>query len=79
MEEQIIDILNENARDDIDWAAQEKIIDDEIIDSLDTVAVIGELSETFDIEISVDDMVPENFNSVKAMAAMVERLMAEQK
>jgi D-alanine--poly(phosphoribitol) ligase subunit 2 len=74
MEEKIINILNEDARDDIDWAAQTAIVDDELIDSLDMVAIIGDMNEEFDIEISVDEMTGENFNSVAAMCAMVKKL-----
>lgn len=32
------------------------------------------LCERFDIEIDVDDMMPENFNSVEAMVTLVEKL-----
>lgn len=78
MENQIIAILNENAGSDVDWASQEKIMDDEMIDSLDLVAIISDLDEKYDIEITVDDITPENFNSVAAIAEMVARLMKQQ-
>lgn len=74
MEEKILAILRENAGEDIDWASQEAIVDDELIDSLDMVAIIGDLNDEFDVEITVDDMVPENFNSVSAIAAMIDHL-----
>ena len=52
--------------------------DDCVIDSFDIVSIIGEVSEKFGVEISVDDILPENFNSVKALYALIERLKEEQ-
>ena len=53
-------------------------IDDGILDSFDVVGIIAELTNAFDISISIDDMVPENFNSVEAMHALVERRLDEE-
>ncbi len=74
--EKIIEIL-ESIRSDIDFANEEKLIDDGILDSFDIVAVVGELCDEFDITITVDDMEPENFNSVKAIKELVDRLVDE--
>ena len=74
--ERIIEIL-ESIRSDIDFEKEEGLIDDGILDSFDIVAVVGELCDEFDITITVDDMEPENFNSVKAIKALVDRLMDE--
>ena len=74
--ERIIEIL-ESIRSDIDFEKEEGLIDDGILDSFDIVAVVGELCDEFDITITVDDMEPENFNSVKAIKALVDRLMEE--
>lgn len=54
----------------------ENIIEGGYLDSFELMALIGGLSETFGIEITVDDIVPENFNSVDAMVEMVKRLSA---
>ncbi len=74
--EKIIEIL-ESIRSDVDFANEEKLIDDGILDSFDIVAVVGELCDEYDITITVDDMDPENFNSVKAIKDLVDRLMDE--
>ena len=41
------------------------------------VAIIGALNDEFDISIPATEIIPENFNSVDAMAAMVARLSEE--
>ena len=48
------------------------LIDDGLIDSLDIVAVVTELMEAFDVELGVDDLTPENFNSVEAIEELIE-------
>lgn len=74
--EKIIEILK-SIRSDVDFANADKLIDDGILDSFDIVAVVAELCDAFDITITVDDMEPENFNSVAAIKALVDRLADE--
>ena len=74
--EKIIEILK-SIRSDVDYEAEKGLIDNGILDSFDIVSVIGELSDAFEIDISIDDMTPENFNSVEAIHALVERLLDE--
>ena len=50
------------------------IIEGGYLDSFELMSLIAQLGEIFNIEIDVDEIVPENFNSVDAMTAMVERL-----
>ncbi|MBQ9859591.1 MAG: acyl carrier protein [Clostridia bacterium] len=74
--EKILEILN-SIRSDIDFANEDKLIDDGILDSFDIVSIVGELCDEYDITITVDDMEPENFNSAAAILALVERLQDE--
>ncbi len=76
--EKIIEILND-IKPNVDYSNEKKLVDDEILDSFEVVAIIGELSEAFGIEITVDEMVPENLNSAEAMETLVKRLLEEQK
>lgn len=74
--EEILDILNGLGLD-VDFEHCTTLIDDGILESLDIVTVIAELSDAFDITIPARDIVPENFNSAEAMLAMVNRLLDE--
>ena len=74
--EKIIEILK-SIRSDVDFENESKFIDDGILDSFDIVSIVGELCDAYDITITVDDMEPENFNSVKAIHELVERLVDE--
>ena len=42
--------------------------------ALELLMLISLLNEKFGVEVTVDDIIPENFNSVDAIAEMVKRL-----
>lgn len=73
MREELMKILNE-LRPDVDFEKEEELIDEGILDSFDIVSLVGELNDHFDIEIQVEDLLPENFNSAKAMLELVSRM-----
>ena len=50
------------------------IVEGGYIDSFELMQLITTLSEQFGIEISIDDITPDNFNSLDAICAMVESL-----
>jgi D-alanine--poly(phosphoribitol) ligase subunit 2 len=74
--DQLIEILN-GMHPEVDFETCYTLIDDKIIDSFDIVTLISDITEEFDISIPVEEIVPKNFNSAKAIYAMVERLMDE--
>ena len=55
------------------------IVEGGYLDSFEIMSLIMALSETFDIEIGFKEIVPENFNTIDAMIAMVERLQQGEK
>lgn len=69
----LLKILSE-LHPDVDFTTQEHLIDDMILDSMDIVSLIMEISETFDVTITARDIIPENFNSAKALYALISRL-----
>lgn len=74
--EGILKILQE-LHEDINFEAEEKMVDDKILDSFDLVTLVTELGEEFEVEITAKDFVAENFNSVEALSQMIARLMEE--
>ena len=50
------------------------IVEGGYLDSFELMALIANLSETFNIEITFEEIIPENFNSIDAIASMVEKL-----
>ena len=71
MREKLLEILTE-AVHGVDFETETALVDDEILESLDIVTIVSELNDAFDVEITVDDLVPENFNSLDAMLALLQ-------
>ncbi|MCR4690693.1 MAG: acyl carrier protein [Lachnospiraceae bacterium] len=74
--ETIISIL-ENILPGEDVAGCETLVDDNILDSFAIITLVGDLEDEYGIIISPSELVPENFNSAKALYEMVERLRGE--
>lgn len=56
---------------------EKKLVMDGIIDSVDIVSLISELEDAFGIEIPMEDVVEDNFDTIPAMWAMIQRLQQE--
>lgn len=74
--DELLRILND-LHPDVDFETEDSLIDDMILDSLDIVNLITEISDVFDVTITARDIIPENFNSVEALYALIERLEDE--
>lgn len=74
--EELIKILN-GLHPDVDFETCETLIDDKILDSFDIVTLVAEISSVFDVMIPAEELTPENFNSAKALYALIERLADE--
>jgi len=72
--ERLVRLLRE-FNDSIDWENEEALVSGNVIDSMDVVSLIGELEDEFGIEISMEEIREENFDSVNAMWEMIENLM----
>lgn len=71
--EKIIEIL-ESIKSGVDFATAEGIVTDKIIDSIDIATMISEIEDAFDIEITMEYMENENFDSVAAIWEMVQEI-----
>lgn len=70
--------LLEGIRPDIDFDKEKKLIDDGILDSIDIIGMITEINDVFDVEINVQYLLPENFNSIEAIYALIQKLSDEE-
>lgn len=72
--EELLEALK-RANSKVDFTSSDKLVTDKVIDSIDITAILAELEETFDIEIDMEYITPENLDSVEAMWNMVQELM----
>ncbi len=74
MKEKVLKLLEEECPD-VDFTASNELVSDGILDSLTLTSIIAALTMEFGIIIPYEEIIEENFNSVDAMAAMVEKLV----
>ena len=74
--EELLGILNE-LHPDVDFESEEGLIDHMILDSFDIVTLISEIHEVFDVTIDAKWISPENFNSAKALYALIQKIEEE--
>ena len=74
--EALMEIL-ENLHPEIDFDTCDNLIDGGLIDSFDIVTIISEINEEYDVVIPAEEIVPENFNSAKALYALIQKLEDE--
>ncbi len=75
--EELLEILNE-LHPDIDFNTQQNLVDEKILDSFDIVTIISEVADVFDITISAEEIVPDNFNSASALYSLIEKKMDDE-
>ena len=74
--EALLNILSE-IHPEVDFETEEHLIDNKILDSFDIVTLVAEIAGEYDVSIPAEELLPENFNSAKALYALIERLMEE--
>ncbi|HIT34706.1 MAG TPA: acyl carrier protein [Candidatus Faecousia intestinigallinarum] len=74
--EALLNILQE-LHPEVDFAAADHLIDDKILDSFDIVTLVAEIDAEYDVAIPAEELLPENFNSAKALYALIEKLQDE--
>lgn len=74
--EELLEILLD-LHPEVDFDVCETLIDDKILDSFDIVSIIAEVNDQFDVVISAEHIIPQNFNSAKALYALIQRLEEE--
>lgn len=61
----------------VDFEEKTDLFESGILDSFSIIALASELNDEFDIELQVPDIIPENFNSVESILAMIRRHQEE--
>lgn len=74
MREQVLRLLEQECPD-VDFTASDELVSDGLLDSLAMTSIIAALTMEFGITIPYEEIVEENFNSVDALAAMVEKIL----
>ncbi|MDR1496067.1 MAG: phosphopantetheine-binding protein [Clostridiales Family XIII bacterium] len=71
--EELLRILND-IQPDVDFATAEDLVDGGVLDSFDVVMIVPEINESFNVNIPIAEINPENFNSAASIMALIERL-----
>lgn len=74
--EELLEILK-SIRPDVDYENETALIDDGILDSFDVVAIISEIDDQFGVQIRINELDPENFNSLESIWDMVQKLIGK--
>ena len=69
--DKLIEILSEICPN-VDFRKEKALVDDGLTDSFEIVSIVAEIMDHFEVELDVDDLMPENFNSVEAMMQLIE-------
>jgi acyl carrier protein len=74
--EKLLELLK-GVRPDVDFENETALIDDGILDSFDVVSIISEIDDVFGVQIRINELDPDNFNSAEAIWKLVQELKAK--
>lgn len=74
--DKLLKILN-RLHPDVDFTVVEDLYEEGVLDSLDMVRLVTEISREFDVQIPAEALLPENFQNVHTIYALIERLDEE--
>lgn len=66
--------LLEEVKPGVDFESSQNMIEEGLIDSFDMINIIANINEKFDIDFSVAEIIPENFETVKSLYEAIERI-----
>lgn len=71
--EKLLELLK-SIRPDVDFENETELIDEGILDSFDVVSIISEIDDAFGVQIRINELDPENFNSAEAIWTLIQKL-----
>ena len=72
MDDEILAALS-RVRPETDYCGTANFIEDGLLDSFDVVMLVADLDKTFGVSIEGTEILPENFESVSAIKALLKR------
>lgn len=74
--ERLLRIL-ECVKEDVNYKEEKELITNGILDSIDLVALMGDLEDEFEVEITYDMLNAENFDSIDKIENLIKKLKKE--
>ena len=74
--EELLELLKE-VLPNVNWEVEKNLVDDGVLDSIDIITIISEITDEYDVKISTDEMKAENFNSAEAIYEMIQTLQED--
>lgn len=71
--EKLLNIL-ENVKPGVDFKNSKNMLEEGLIDSFDIINIVSSIIAEFDIDFSVTEIVPENFETVESLYNAIERV-----
>lgn len=71
--EELLKLLK-GVRPDVDFENETSLIDDGYLDSFDVVSIISEIDDQFGVQIRINELDPENFNSAESIWNLIQSL-----
>mgnify|MGYP003780815179 CR=1 FL=1 len=73
--DELLKLLKE-IRSDVDFENETELIEDGFLDSFDIVSIISEIDDVFGVQIRINELDPENFNSAESIWNLIQKLKA---
>ena len=74
---ELLEILK-NLHPDVDFENNKELVDAGILDSFDIVTIVSDIADIFDVTVSADEIIPENFNSASALAELIKNKLEDE-
>lgn len=71
--EELLKLLS-NVRPDVNFESETELVDEGILDSMDIVSIISEIDDTFNVQIRITELDPDNFNSATNLWNLIQQL-----
>lgn len=71
--EKLLSILH-SLHPDADFEHAENLYGEGLLDSLDMVRLVTEIDRAFDVRVPAEELIPENFATVRSIWNLIERL-----